>query len=68
MRFVQRLRNAVAHWELDEKMSDENAIVIYNPVTLKSVKLNNKLMEEFKEHDKFLLKVFGWKQTLKEKY
>lgn len=68
LRFVHRLRNAVAHWELDGKMSDENAIVIYNPVTLKRIKLDNKLMKEFKEHEKFLLKIFGWEQTLKEKY
>jgi len=68
LRFVQLLRNAVAHWELDEKMSDENEIVIYNPVTLKRVKLDDKLMEEFKEHEKFLLKIFGWEQTLREKY
>jgi len=62
------LRNAVAHWELDEKMSDENEIVIYNPVTLERLKLDNKLMEEFKEHEKLLLKIFGWEQTLGEKY
>jgi hypothetical protein len=68
LRFVQRSRNAVAHWELDEKMSDENEIVIYNPVTLERLKLNDKLMQEFKEHEKFLLKIFGWKQTLVEKY
>ena len=68
LRFVQRLRNAVAHWELDEKMSNENEIVIYNPVTLKRLKLDDKLMEEFKEHEKFLLKIFGWEQTLREKY
>ena len=68
LRFIQKLRNAVAHWELDEKMSNENEIVIYNPVTLKRLKLDDKLMEEFKEHEKFLLKIFGWKQTLREKY
>ena len=68
LRFVQRSRNAVAHWELDEKMSNENEIVIYNPVTLGRLKLNDKLMEEFKEHEKFLLKIFGWEQTLVEKY
>jgi hypothetical protein len=68
LRFVQRSRNAVAHWELDEKMSNENEIVIYNPVTLGRLKLNDKLMEEFKEHEKFLLKIFGWEQTLAEKY
>lgn len=67
LRFVQRLRNALAHWELDDKLSSENAIVIYNPVTLDRLKLNDKLMEEFKEHEKFLLAIFGWKQTLREK-
>jgi hypothetical protein len=49
-------------------MSDENEIVIYNPVTFERLKINDKLMEKFKEHEKFLLKTFGWKQTLKEKY
>jgi len=67
LRFIQRLRNAVAHWELDEKMSNENEVVIYNPVTLERLKLDDKLMEEFKEHEKFLLKNFDWKQTLREK-
>ncbi|MEE8400766.1 MAG: hypothetical protein V3R86_01250, partial [Candidatus Hydrothermarchaeaceae archaeon] len=62
------LRNALAHWELDEKMSDETEIVIYSPATLKRLKINDKLMEKFKEHEKFLLKTFGWKQTLREKY
>jgi hypothetical protein len=68
LRFVQRLRNAVAHWELDQKLSDENEIVIYNPSTFEKLKLDDKLMEEFKEYEKFLLKVFGWEQTLAEKY
>ena len=68
LRFVQQLRNAVAHWNLDEKMSNENNIVIYNPNTLKRLKLNDEIMERFQEHKKILLKVFGWEQTLKEKY
>ncbi len=68
LRFVQQLRNAVAHWELDEKLSDENNIVIYNPVTFKRLIINDKLMGEFKEHEKFLLKIFDWEQTLREKY
>ncbi len=68
LRFVQRLRNALAHWELDEKMSNENEIVIYSPVTLKRLKINDELTEEFKEHEKLLLKTFGWKETLREKY
>lgn len=68
LRFVQQLRNAVAHWELDEKMTNENEIVIYSPITFKRLKLNDELMKKFKEHEKFLLKIFGWTQTLKEKY
>lgn len=68
LRFVQRLRNAVAHSWLLEGASNENEIVIKNPNSYKTLKLDDKLMIEFREHDKFLLKVFGWKETLREKY
>lgn len=68
LRFIQKLRNTIAHWELDERISNESEIVIYNPSTLERLKLNNKLMEEFRDNEKFLLKTFGWKQTLREKY
>ena len=59
LRFVQQLRNAVADWELDEKMSNESEIIIYSPITFKRLKLNDELMKKFKEHEKFLLKTFG---------
>ena len=68
LRFVQSLRNALAHWNLDEKMSSEDEIVIYNPVNFRRLKLSNEIMEKFQEHEKILLKVFGWEQTLREKY
>ena len=68
LRFVQQLRNALAHWNLDEKISNKNEIIIYNPVTFKRLKLNNELMRRFQEHERILLKAFGWEQTLKEKY
>jgi len=67
LRFVQQLRNALAHWNLDEKMSTENEIIIYSPVTFKTRKLNDETMKIFREHEKILLKVFGWEQTLREK-
>ncbi len=73
LRFVQTLRNALAHWNLDEKMSNGNEVVIYNPANFKGwekaqrLKLNNETMGKFQEHEKFLLKVFGWEQTLAEK-
>ena len=68
LRFIQKLRNALAHWELDEKMSNPNEIIISDPFTFKRLKLDDKLIEKFKEHEKFLLKIFGWEQTLREKY
>ena len=68
LRFIQRLRNAVAHWELDEKTSNDDKIVIYNPITLESLTIDDNLIEKFKEHEKILLKSFGWTQTLKDKY
>ena len=68
LRFIQQLRNAVAHWELDEKRSNENEIVLFSPISFKILKINNRTIEIFKEHEKFLLKIFGWEQTLKEKY
>ena len=43
LRFIQRLRNALAHWELDEKMSSENEIVVYNPVTLERLRIDEEL-------------------------
>ena len=73
LRFVQQLRNALAHWNLDEKMSNENEVVIYNPANFKGwekaqrFKLNDQTMKKFQEHEKILLKVFGWEQTLREK-
>lgn len=67
LRFVQQLRNALAHWNLDEKLSNNNEVVIYNPNTFKRLKLNDDLMKKFQEHEKVLLKAFGWEQTLREK-
>lgn len=67
LRFVQQLRNALAHWNLDEKLSNNNEVVIYNPNTFKILKLNDEIMRKFQEHEKILLRVFGWEQTLREK-
>ena len=67
LRFVQQLRNALAHWNLDEKLNNNNEVVIYNPNTFKRLKLNDEIMRKFQEHEKILLKVFGWEQTLREK-
>jgi len=68
LRFVRELRNAVAHGWFIEGNSNENCVIIKNPNSYKTWKLDDTLMNEFKEHDKFLLKAFGWKETLREKY
>lgn len=68
LKFIKRLRNAVAHWEIDEVRSTENNIVLYTPVSFQRIAINAVLIEKFKEHEKILLKAFGWGQTLKEKY
>lgn len=68
LRFIQKLRNELAHWNLDEKLSNVDEVVIYSPITFKRLTLNDELMHTFQEHEKILLKVFGWEQTLKEKY
>src|SRR6266849_622304 len=52
LRFVQTLRNALDHCNLDEKMSTEDEIVIYSPVNFKRLKLNDEMMERFQEHEK----------------
>ncbi|TSC83370.1 MAG: hypothetical protein G01um101417_667 [Parcubacteria group bacterium Gr01-1014_17] len=69
LRFIQKLRNELAHWELlgyGTKNRDE--IIIYNPVTFKKRRLNKRIIEEFIAHDKRLLKFFGWNYKLESKY
>lgn len=68
LRFVQKLRNELAHWELWESATNGDEVVIYSPISFKKRKLNKKLMEEFALHDKRLLKFFGWSLALESKY
>jgi len=58
LRCIQKVRNALAHGELDEKNSKENEIIIYNPISYKEFKINDKLIKEFKEHVKFLKNIW----------
>ena len=68
LRFIQKLRNELAHWELLEFNINKEEFVIYSPITFKKRKLDKKLIEDFMVHDKFLLKFFGWNYTLENKY
>lgn len=59
--FIQKLRNQIAHWELDEKESKLENIIIFTLVgKYRKIVINNHLIEEYKKHINFLLKSFGY--------
>lgn len=61
LRFIQRLRNIMAHWELDEKDSDLENIVMYTFIPkYRKITVNSSLIEEYKKHEKFVLKELGY--------
>jgi len=61
LRFVQRLRNKMAHWELDERESNLKNIVMFTLVgKYKKITINNSLVKEYRGHIIFLLKEFGY--------
>jgi hypothetical protein len=66
LRYIQKIRNAVAHFEVSESNGTE--IVIFDPNTFRKTSLNDRLIREFVEHDKFLLKALGWRYSLAGKY
>jgi len=55
LRFVQCLRNQLAHWELLENRSELDHLVLHDNVKVKDVTINGNLLEEFEKHKKFLL-------------
>lgn len=61
LRFVQKLRNIMAHWELDEKKSSFKDIVMFTLVgKYRKITINDSLIEEYRKHVIFLLKEFGY--------
>ena len=61
LRFVQRLRNIMAHWDLDEKKSDLNDIFMFTLVgKYRKITINNNLIEDYRKEIAFLLKEFGY--------
>ena len=61
LRFIQMLRNRMAHWELDEKESDLNNIVLFTLIgKYRKLKVNDGLIKNYKKHINFLLKEFGY--------
>jgi len=61
LRSVQRLRNTMAHWTLDEKESDLNNIVMYTLVgKYKRPIITDIMVEDYRGQISFLLKKFGY--------
>jgi hypothetical protein len=61
LRFVQRTRNMMAHWDLDEKESDLKNIFMFTLVRkYRKVTINNNFVEDYRKHVRFLLKKFGY--------
>lgn len=61
LRFVQRLRNTMAHWDLDEKKSDLKNIFMFTLVRkYRKIMINDNLVENYRKQINFLLKEFGY--------
>lgn len=61
LRFVQKLRNIMAHWELDEKKSNFKNIIMFTLVgKYRKITINDSLVEDHRKHVNFLLKEFGY--------
>ena len=55
LKFVRRLRNQLAHWELLEKKSRLDHIILQDPIKAKEVTINAELLEEFDKRKDILL-------------
>lgn len=61
LRFVQKLRNIMAHWDLDEKKSDLKNIFMFTLVgKYRKITINDNLVENYRKETIFLLKKFGY--------
>ena len=62
LRFVQKFRNIMAHWNLDEKESiPENIIMFTLTGKYRKTIVNDIVMEEYRHKITFLLNKFGYK-------
>ena len=61
LRFVQKLRNIMAHWELDEKKSNLKNIIMFTLVgKYRKITINDSLIDDYRKHVNFVLKEFGY--------
>jgi len=60
LRFVQKLGNIMAHWELDEKKSNFKNIIMFTFVgKYRKITINDSLVEDYRKHVNFLQKGIG---------
>ena len=61
LRFIQKLRNQMAHWQLDEKESKLEKIIMFTLVgKYRKITINDNLVENYRKEIAFLLKKFGY--------
>ena len=61
LRFIQKLRNQMAHWQLDEKESKLEKIIMFTLIgKYRKTTINDNLIKDYKRHINFLLKRFGY--------
>lgn len=61
LRFVQKLRNIMAHWDLHEKESNFKNIAMFTLVgKYRKITINDTLINDYRKHIDFLLKEFGY--------
>ena len=61
LRFIQRTRNMMAHWDLDEKKSNLKNIFMFTLVgKYREVIINDRFIKDYRKHINFLLKEFGY--------
>jgi len=60
LRYVQDLRNKLAHWELIINRSEPDSIVLMNPINLLYFPITNKVLEEFYDNIRTLNRFFGY--------
>lgn len=61
LRLIQKLRNQMAHWQLDEKESKLEKIIMFTLVgKYRKITINNNLVLNYRKEIAFLLEKFGY--------
>lgn len=58
LRFIQKFRNALAHWQWAEWDKNKQEIILYSPDMSREIRLCKRTVLEFREHVHFVLKAF----------